>query len=107
MLTLRDHFPGAELIFDACSPFDLWVGNLYYSRSKLSARFRWGISNGREIESWGDPSTSLRTGGIRLLDEWGWLDQPEPRLARLRWLRSIPFFAKMVRIYHFQLGKAK
>jgi O-methyltransferase involved in polyketide biosynthesis len=98
VLTLRDHFPGAELVFDACSPFDLWVGNLYYSRSKLSARFRWGISNGQEIERWGD--------GIRLLDEWGWLDQPEPRLARLRWLRNIPFFAKMVRIYHFQLGKA-
>jgi O-methyltransferase involved in polyketide biosynthesis len=42
VLTLRDHFPGAELVFDACSPFDLWVGNLYYSRSKLSAHFRWG-----------------------------------------------------------------
>jgi len=104
VLTLRDRFPGAELIFDACSPFDLWVGNLYLSRSKLSARFRWGISNGQEIEGWGGASSAGES--IRLLGEWGWLDQPEPRLARFRRLRNIPFFAKMVRIYHFQLGRA-
>lgn len=104
VLTLRDRFPGAELVFDACSPFDLWVGNLYLSRSKLSARFRWGISNGQEIEGWGGASSAGES--IRLLDVWGWLEQPEPRLARFRWLRNIPFFAKMVRVYHFQLGKA-
>jgi len=98
VLTLRDHFPGAELVFDAFSPFLIWVGNRQISLSKFSARFRWGIWRGQEIEGWGD--------GIRLLDEWGWIDQPEPRLAHFRWMRHIPLLARALRIYHFRLGKA-
>jgi O-methyltransferase involved in polyketide biosynthesis len=35
VLTLRDRFPYAELVFDAYTPFELWVGNLQISRSKL------------------------------------------------------------------------
>lgn len=99
VLELRDHFPGAELVFDAFSPFLVWVGNRQISLSKFSARFRWGIWRGQEIEGWGD--------GIRLLDEWGWIDQPEPRLARFRWMRYIPLLAGVTRIYHYQLGEER
>jgi len=98
VLTLRDHFPGAELVFDAYSPVHLWVHNLQTSTSKINLRTRWGIWCGQQIERWGD--------GIRLLDEWGWLDQPEPRLASIRWLRPIEALFRTIRIYHFQLGKA-
>jgi len=98
VLRLRDHFPGAELVFDALSPFELWVGNLRLAISKLGARAHWGLRRGREIEGWGD--------GIRLLDEWGYFDRPEPRLDHIRWMRHIPLLAKALRIYHFQLGKA-
>jgi hypothetical protein len=31
---------------------------------------------------------------------------PNPRLARFRRLRGIPLIGRMMRIYHFQLGKA-
>src|SRR5574341_2444323 len=72
VLRLRDHFPGAELVFDAYSPFLVWANNLRMSLMKLSARYHWGIWRGQEIEGWG--------GGIRLLDEWGYFDRPEPRL---------------------------
>jgi len=98
VLRLRDHFPGAELVFEALSPFELWVGNLRLAISKLGARAHWGLRRGREIEGWGD--------GIRLLDEWGYFDRPEPRLDHIRWMRHIPLLAKALRIYHFQLGKA-
>jgi O-methyltransferase involved in polyketide biosynthesis len=98
VLTLRDHFPGAELVFDAFSPLLVRVANLQISISKLSARVHWGLWRGQEIEGWGD--------GIRLLDEWGWIDRPEPRLAHFRWMRHIPLLAGVTRIYHFQLGKA-
>jgi O-methyltransferase involved in polyketide biosynthesis len=97
VLTLRDHLPGAELVFDAHSPFFIWVGNLRLSTTKLRARLHWGIWRGQEIEGWGD--------GIHMLDEWGFFDRPEPRLAYVRWwLRPIEALARTLRIYHFRLG---
>jgi len=98
VLTLRDHFPGAELVFDGFSPLLVWVGNLQISRSKLSARAHFGLWHGQEIEGWGD--------GIRLLGEWGYLDPHEPRLASIRWIRPIEALLRTIRIYHFRLGKA-
>lgn len=95
---LQDHFPGAELIFDAYSPVHLRVHNLQTQGSKLSMRAHWGIWHGQEIEKWG--------AGIRLLDEWGFMDRPEPRLGHWRWLRPFDSLFRTLRIYHFQLGKA-
>jgi len=96
ILVLRDRFPGSELIFDALSPLHIRIGNLRNSLAGLGIRFSWGLWRGQEIEGWGD--------GIRLLDEWGYFDSPEPRLAPIRWMRHIPFAAQAARIYHFSLG---
>jgi O-methyltransferase involved in polyketide biosynthesis len=98
VLMLRDHFPGAELVFDAFSPFLVRANNLRMAISKFGVRYHWGLRRGQEIEKWGD--------GIRLLDEWGYFDRPEPRLDHIRWMRHIPFLARVMRVYHFQLGKA-
>ena len=98
VIMLRDHFPGAEMVFDAFSPFLVRANNLRLSITKFGARYHWGIWRGQEIEGWGD--------GIHLLDEWGYFDRPEPRLNHIRWMRHIPFLARVLRIYHFQLGKA-
>jgi len=98
VLALREHFPGAELVFDACSPLHVWVANRQTASVKLSARLQWGIWHGQEMEKWGD--------GIRLLDEWGFFDPPEPRLAHLRWLRPLEAAIRTSRIYHFPLGTA-
>ena len=94
--TLYEHFPGAELVFDAYSPLHNWVSNIQSAR--FGFRTHWGIWSGKEIERWGD--------GIHLLDEWGYLDSPEQRSAHLRWLRPIESLIRTLRIYHFQLGKA-
>jgi O-methyltransferase involved in polyketide biosynthesis len=107
VLTLCGRFPGAELVFDAYSPFLVRANNLRLSITKFGARYHWGIRRGQELESWGDPSTSLRTGGIRLLDEWGYFDRPEPRLDHIRWMRHIPLLARVLRIYHYRLGEAR
>jgi len=98
VLTLRDHFPGAELVIDAFLPYIVWANNLRLSITKFGARYHWGLKRGQEIEGWGD--------GIRLLDEWGYFDRPEPRLDHIRWMRHIPLLARVLRIYHFHLGKA-
>jgi len=94
VLTLRDHFPGAELVFDAFSPFLVKANNIRLSFSKLGARYSWGLKRGEDLESWGP--------GICLLDEWGYFDRPEPRLAHIRWMRHIPLLSRVLRIYHYR-----
>ena len=98
VLMLRDRFPGAELVIDAFSPFLIRANNLRLSITKFGARYHWGLRRGQEIEGWGD--------GIRLLGEWGYFDRPEPRLDHIRWMRHIPLLARVLRIYHYRLGKA-
>jgi O-methyltransferase involved in polyketide biosynthesis len=98
VLRLRDHFPGAELVFDGWRPFEVWVGNRYLSGSLFAGLMRWGFWRGQEIEAWG--------AGIRMLDEWGFFDRPEPRMDRFRWLAPLFRLFKPMRIFHFQLGEA-
>ncbi len=98
VLKLRDRFPGAELVFDGWRPFEVRLGNRYLAGSLYAGLMRWGFWRGQEIERWGD--------GIRLLDEWGFFDRPEPRLAPYRWLAPLFRLFKPMRIFHFQLGEA-
>jgi O-methyltransferase involved in polyketide biosynthesis len=97
VLKLCDHFPGAELVFDGWRPFEIWIGNRYLSGSQFAGLMRWGFWNGHEIEGWGD--------GIRLLDEWNFFDQPEPRLNTYRWMTPLFHLFKPMQLFHFQLGE--
>jgi O-methyltransferase involved in polyketide biosynthesis len=97
VLMLRGHFPGAELVFDAYSPIHVLVSNL--QTASFGLRVQWGIWHGQEIERWAN--------GIRLLDEWGYFDEPEPRVVHFRWLRPIESIFRTMRIYCFQLGEGK
>jgi len=97
VLTLRDHFPGAELVFDGWRPFEVWLGNRYLSESQFAGLMRWGFWRGQEIEGWGD--------GIHLLDEWGFFDRPEPRMDSFRWMAPVFRLFKPMRIFHFRLGE--
>ena len=95
---LRAHFPAAELVFDAFSPFIVRANNLRMSLSRMSARYHWGLSRGQDVERWAP--------GIHLLSEWFPFSRPEPRLAKFQWARNIPLIAKTIGVYHFQLGEA-
>ncbi len=96
VLALCEQFPGAELVFDAFSPYLVRVSNLRFALTHFGARYQWGLKHGRQLETWRP--------GIRLLDDWSYFDRPEPRLAHVRWMRHIPFFARVLVIYHFQLS---
>lgn len=98
VLMLQDHFPGAELVFDAFSPLLVRANNLRFriSPAKISARYHWGLKRGKDLETWGD--------GIYFLDEWFPFDRPEPRLAHIQWVRHIPLLSRVMGIFHYRLG---
>ncbi len=97
-LRLQARFPGAELVFDAFSPYMVWANNLRMSLTKMGARYHWGLKRGQDLEGWGQ--------GLCYLDEWSFFDRPEPRLDHVRWMRHIPLFAKVLRVVHYRLGPA-
>lgn len=97
VLALRDHFPGAELVFDAFSPFLVRANNRRLARTKIGARYHWGLKRGKDLEKWGE--------GIRLLSQWFLFDRPEPRLAYARWMRFIPLLAHIMGVYRYRLGE--
>ena len=95
VLTLRDHFPGAELVFDAFSPFMRWGHNIKVTRTRIGAHLHWALKHGQDLERWSD--------GIRLLDERFPFQYPEPRIRRALAVRLIPFLATAVGVFHYQL----
>ena len=97
VVALHQRFPGSEIVFDAFSPLVVHGNNLRMRISHLGVRYHWGIRNGKAIERWAE--------GIRLLSEWFPFSRPEPRLARLQWIRRFPFLARSIGVYHFRLGR--
>ena len=95
VLTLKEHFPGAELVFDGFSPFLSWANNLRVTLTKVGARSHWALKHGKDLERWSD--------GIRLLDEQFPFQYPEPRLGRALAVRHTPFFARAIGVFHYQL----
>jgi len=97
VLMLHDSFPGAELVFDAFSPFFVWASNRRVARTKFGVRCHWALKHGKDLESWGD--------GIRLLGEWFPFSCPEPRLAHIQWVRYVPLLAKTIGVFYYRLGE--
>ena len=104
LLTLKERFPGAKLIFDAFTPLMVWANNLRVSKTGVGAPFQWGLKRPKELESWG--AASFTGTGIRLLDEWYPFRCDEPRLGKVHAVRNIPLFAKSIGLFHYQLGEA-
>jgi O-methyltransferase involved in polyketide biosynthesis len=97
VLTLRERFPDAELVFDAFSPFFVWANNRRVARTKVGARCHWALQRGRDLERWSE--------GICLLDDWFPFACSEPRLARVHWVRHIPLLVRTMGVFHYRLGK--
>lgn len=106
VLKLRDCFPGAELVFDAFSPFMRWGHNVRVTRTRVGAYLHWGLKHAQDLEGWGGGAGRTgggKPGGIRLLDERYPFQYPEPRMRRAFQMRLFPFLAKAVGVFHYQL----
>ncbi len=97
ILALLERCPGAELVFDAFSPFLVRMNNLRMLFGGVGARYHWSLKRGTDLEAWGS--------GIHLLEQWFPFDRPEPRLAHVQWMRSIPLLARVIGIFHYRLGE--
>ncbi|MFB0537333.1 MAG: class I SAM-dependent methyltransferase [Anaerolineae bacterium] len=95
VLTMREHFPGAELVFDAFSPFLRWTHNLKVTRTGIGAHLHWSLKRPQDLERWRD--------GIRLLDTRYPFQALEPRLRRAWKVRLVPFLATGIGVFHYQL----
>ncbi|MEW5938749.1 MAG: class I SAM-dependent methyltransferase [Chloroflexota bacterium] len=94
--TLQSAFPGAELVFDAHTPWVVWGDNLQLAFSKLSARLKFALRRGRDVETWNP--------GIKMLEEWHYYGADEPRVRPYRWMYNVPFLRKSTGIFHYELG---
>lgn len=90
---LAERFPGAELVCEAYAPVVIRL----HPRSQAVAQPHWGLKDDRDVEAW--------VPGIRLLSQWYYFDNPEPRLGVFQIMRYFPFIARMVRIVHYRLGE--
>jgi O-methyltransferase involved in polyketide biosynthesis len=120
VLALLERFPGAELVFDAMTPFMAWLHSHHPAISKLHTHL-WGIKRGQVLETWSPASTpgvastpgaastpgtaSTPGAAIRLLDEWFYFDRSEPRLGPNRIMRYVPLLNKGNSIVHYRLGE--
>ncbi len=96
---LGNGFPGSQLVFDAMSPFFVWIHNREAMLKRLDVRLRWALKRPGELETWGP--------NIRLLDYWSYFDDPEPRLGRLAWLRRVPGVRHGNLVVRYQLGEER
>jgi methyltransferase (TIGR00027 family) len=96
VLRLKERFPGAELVFDAYSPFMRWAHNLRVTRKRIGAHLHWDLKHSQDLEGWGD--------GIRLLDERFPFQYPEVGLRRALRVRLVPFLvARGIGVFRYQL----
>jgi O-methyltransferase involved in polyketide biosynthesis len=96
ILKLQATFPGAELVFDAHTPWVIHSDNLQLILSKVKARLHFSLKHGRDVETWGD--------GIHMLEEWFYFGTDEPRIRKYRWIYNIAFLRKSTGIFHYRLG---
>jgi O-methyltransferase involved in polyketide biosynthesis len=97
VLKLKATFPGAELVFDAHTPWVIGTDNLQLLFSRMKARLRFSLKHGRDVEAWGN--------GIHMLEEWFYFGTDEPRVRPYRWMYNIAFLRKSTGIFHYQLGE--
>lgn len=94
---LAERFPGAEFLFDAMPILMARFSRLHPVLRNTRARTSWGVQDSRVLERWG--------AGARLLSDWRYYEQDEPRLGAYKLLRWVPVLRDF-RILHYRLGSA-
>ncbi len=94
IITLKNNFPGSEIIFDSIGIFLAKNSRLNPGVSKTNASFKWGIKNLEEIATWEE--------GIQLVARWYYSERHINRLGWLGFLRYIPSLRRQAKIGHLR-----
>jgi O-methyltransferase involved in polyketide biosynthesis len=104
VLELKRQFPGSEMVCELTNR--RWVDGFWgkmaaykmQKRTKMGADagFQFGVNNARELEGWGN--------GIRLLDQWFYMDSNHPKLGWIRVFRKMNFFRNSQFTARYQLN---
>lgn len=101
---LRNRCPGSELIAEVPDRRIVRIMQGRLGRGKFRRQFglsknvvyQFGLDDGRELEDWAP--------GIRLLDEWTYFDEDEPKLGWMRLFARWPLCRRVQWAAHYQLG---
>jgi O-methyltransferase involved in polyketide biosynthesis len=90
-------FPGSSLLFDAVKPIEVTLRRFHPTLRRTQSKLQWGLSGGRAVEAL-HPS-------LRLVAEWFYCEEPEPRLGWYRLLRYVPWFGRTAWILRCQVAE--
>lgn len=104
VLKLQSEFPGSELVCEVFNALWLtkpWKRMINFKMQRelhmgKEATFNFGIGDSQEMEKWNS--------GIEFLDDWTYLDDPEPKIGRIRMLRHFELFRKTQWTVHYRLN---
>jgi methyltransferase (TIGR00027 family) len=104
VLKLQAEFPGSELVcevFNALWLTQPWKRMINFKMQRelhmgQDATFNFGIRASQDMEKWNS--------GIEFLDDWTYLDEPEPKIGWLRLLRHVELFRKTQWTVHYRLN---
>lgn len=89
--TIGQAFPGAELLFEAISPFIAKRAHKHPDVKKFNVPFKWGIKTGQEIEKWHID--------IQFIDEWYYFGRHKNKQPfSIRLMSLLPVFKKSAKI---------
>ncbi len=91
-------YPAGRLLFDAVTPLEVSLQRYHPTLRKTQARLRWGLSGAKTLHR-DHPA-------LRLVSEWFYCDEPEPRLGWYRRLRFLPWVTRTARVLLFEVAGA-
>ncbi|HEY8372525.1 MAG TPA: class I SAM-dependent methyltransferase [Pseudonocardiaceae bacterium] len=100
---ITEHFPGGEIVFDACNRFGIWLMQQFPLVSATGAHVEWAIDDPRALEH--------AVPGLTLTTEWPFTDAPE--VARFPWLAQqllrawgrAPVLRRTIRLLRYRFGQ--
>jgi len=98
LIKLADGFPGAEILFDACSPRGLKLANEKVIKAggmDENAILKWGLQRAKDMESWDSrivviseyPIFRNMKGGLSISEKWGTMLSDALRIMSMVHLR--------------------
>ena len=105
--TLCDRRPGAELLAEVAHSRTVRMMHSRFGRGKFRRQFglsgdvvyQFGLADSREMEGWAP--------GLKLLDEWTYFDEAEPKMGWMRWFARWSLFRQTQWTVHYRLGTAE